>query len=120
MKNSTSTYLFDEVNIVVYDKHTEHSNQLVEATDTDNTPSDHAFSLILLAKLAQKFNSVSFLSGGFVDFKDTFKHLWVNKDDRRYLAGTVTFKGQAGVFAYRSLLFGVIPAHSCGAELAPG
>lgn len=75
MKNSTSTYLFDEVNIVVYDKHTEHSNQLVEATDTDNTPSDHAFSLILLAKLAQKFNSVSFLSGGFVDFKDTFTDL---------------------------------------------
>ncbi len=65
MKNSTSNHLIDEVNIVVYDKNTEHSNQLADQ-DTD------AFAFILLTKIAHKFKSVSFLSGGFVDFHHNY------------------------------------------------
>ncbi len=71
MKNSTSTYLIDEVNIVVYDKHTEHTNQLAEAADQDTD----AFVFILLTKIAQKFKSVSFLSGGFVNFQENYSEL---------------------------------------------
>lgn len=71
MKNSTSTYLVEEViNIVVYDKNTEHSNQLVEFEEEEN-----GFAFILLSKIAQKFKSVSFLTGGFIDFKANYSDL---------------------------------------------
>lgn len=71
MKTSqTSTYVIEEVNIVVYDKQTEHSNQLVETIECDNQ-----FALILLSKLAQKFKSVSFLQGGFVGFCENYSDL---------------------------------------------
>lgn len=71
MKTSqTSTYVIEEVNIVVYDKQTEHSNQLVETIESDNQ-----FALILLSKLAQKFKSVSFLQGGFVGFCENYSDL---------------------------------------------
>lgn len=72
MKNSTSTYLIEEVNIVVYDHHTEHSNQLAETVE--DKPGD-AFAFILLSKIAQKFESVSFLSGGFVAFNENYSDL---------------------------------------------
>ena len=68
MKNSASTFLVEEVNIVVYDRQTEHTNQLAEVIE-DNTSED-GFALILLSKIAQKFKSVSFLTGGFVSFKE--------------------------------------------------
>ena len=44
-----------------------------------------------------------------VDFSDAFKHLYVNSEERRYLAGTAELDGQQGYFVYKSLLFGVIP-----------
>lgn len=73
MKNSTSTFLIDEVNIVVYDNHTEHTNQLAETVDENS--SDETFAFILLSKIAQKFKSVSFLQGGFVNFKENYSDL---------------------------------------------
>jgi len=77
MKNSTSTYVIEEVNIVVYDKQTEHSNQLVETIESDSQ-----FAFILLSKLAQKFKSVSFLQGGFVGFRENYSDLcsYTSKD----------------------------------------
>ncbi|CAF0762081.1 unnamed protein product [Brachionus calyciflorus] len=56
----------NELNIVVYDHKSEHSNQL----DFENS-----FTILLLKKLAQKFKSVSFLIEGFVNFNRMHPHL---------------------------------------------
>lgn len=69
IKNSLADFLIDnkhECNIVVYDHQSEHTNQL------DQTES---FAPILLNKLTQKFKSVSFLIGGFVNFFSKHPHL---------------------------------------------
>lgn len=69
IKNTIADFLIDnkhECNIVVYDHESEHTNQL------DNSES---FAPILLNKLTQKFKSVSFLSGGFVNFNSKYPHL---------------------------------------------
>jgi len=49
-----------DINIVVYDAQSEHTNQLDE---------DKSFAYILLQRLVQKFKNVSFLTGGFANFK---------------------------------------------------
>jgi hypothetical protein len=78
MKNlATTDFIDDLINIVVYDKNTEHTNQLIEVEDDMNLNDIDAcgsetFPIILLNKLAQKFKSVSFLSGGFVSFNENF------------------------------------------------
>lgn len=56
----------DELNIVVYDQKSEHTNQL----DFDNS-----FTILLLKKLAQKYKSVSFLIEGFVNFNRMYPNL---------------------------------------------
>ena len=78
MKNSASTDLIDDlINIVVYDKQSEHTNQLVDVEDKSSMVfcNNGTFAIILLNKLAQKFKSVSFLSGGFVQFCQTYPDL---------------------------------------------
>lgn len=56
----------DQLNIVVYDQKSEHTNQL----DLDNS-----FPILLLKKLAQKYKSVSFLIEGFVNFERMYPEL---------------------------------------------
>lgn len=52
--------------IVVYDMQSEHTNQL---------DPDHSLACILLRRLASKYHSVSFLTGGLVAFQQSFPHL---------------------------------------------
>ena len=56
----------DELNIVVYDQKSEHTNQL----DFENS-----FTILVLKKLAQKFKSVSFLIEGFDNFERMYPNL---------------------------------------------
>jgi hypothetical protein len=51
---------------VVYDTNSEHTNQL---------DGDKSFAFILLQKLVEKFKSVSFLIGGFENFKLDYEYL---------------------------------------------
>lgn len=52
--------------IVVYDMQSEHTNQL---------DPDHSFACILLRRLASKYHSVSFLTGGLLTFQQAYPHL---------------------------------------------
>lgn len=52
--------------IVVYDHQSEHTNQL---------DADHSFACILLRRLASKYHSVSFLTGGLVQFNQLHPNL---------------------------------------------
>jgi len=69
IKNSIADFLINnkhECNIVVYDHESEHTNQL---------DFNESFAPILLNKLANKFKSVSFLIGGFVNFNSKYPNL---------------------------------------------
>jgi protein-tyrosine phosphatase len=97
--------LYEISNVVIYDETTEHTNQLetssklassslsscdyislstsvssdeIEQQDSYNLGDIndyHSFILDLLHKFTNKFDSVSFLIGGMVNFKDNYKHM---------------------------------------------
>ena len=74
-----------EINIVVYDQQSEHSNQLI---------SGKSLAFILLQKLVEKFKNVSFLTGGFLNFK--LKH--PNLSKLKFLINNLFKKTEKNLF----------------------
>ena len=66
---------------------------------------DMIFSAIDVARCAEEHEDVELL---VLDFKDAFRHLLIDAEEQRFLAGQSTVDGVGGYFVFVRLLFGAI------------